>query len=519
MNKKAIWMIIGLMGAALIGIVLLQMYWIRWSIQLNQQQFDKEVFSALNRVSEKLQDAENVRINLEVFNYTNAYPSAVVREEFYQKMESENGHMTVELSASNGFSLDSVMKENLLTHLANNEEQECNCINCQRERFERYEAQEKHRQKLLFNKLINPEPITRRIDLKYLHEAIKQELATRGIDIHYNYGVFAEVEQSFVITNGHYVVSDNKPGLVQAGWKNLFNSHYKVNLFPNDMAPPGFLMIHFPSKVSLVWGSVWKTVLASIIFTGIILFCFAYTIQVIFLQKKVSEMKTDFINNMTHEFKTPIATISLAADSITSPKVISNEDKIQRFAGIIKQENKRMNSQVEKVLQMAQIDKKDFQLKLTDVNLHDVINKAVTNANLQVESKGGNVTADLQAKQPIVEGDMTHLTNIIHNLLDNANKYSPKEPEISIHTRNVANGVEVVVSDKGVGMSKEALKHIFDKFYRVHTGDLHDVKGFGLGLSYVKALMTAHKGQIDVKSELGKGSSFILIFPYKVKPQ
>ena len=518
MNKKAIWIIIGLMGAALIGIVLLQMYWIRWSIQLNQQQFDKEIFSALNRVSEKLQDAEDMRNNLEVFNYINTYPSSVWEQEFYQKVEEKDGNLSVELSISNGTSIDSMMKENLLAHLTDND-QECNCANCQRERFERYEAQEKYRQKLLINKLINPEPITRRIDLKYLDGAIKQELANRGIDIHYNYGVFSRNENSFVITNGHYVVSDNNPKVVQAGWKNLVNSHYKVHLFPNDMTSPGFLMIHFPSKVSLVWGSVWKTLLASIIFTGIILFCFAYTIQVIFFQKKVSEMKTDFINNMTHEFKTPIATISLAADSITSPMVMGNNDKIERFAGIIKQENKRMNSQVEKVLQMAQIDKKDFQLKLTDVNLHEVITQAVSHANLQVEGKGGSVTTDLKAERPIVEGDVTHLTNIIHNLLDNANKYSPQAPEISVHTRNVSNGVEVVVKDNGIGMNKDALKHIFDKFYRVHTGNLHDVKGFGLGLSYVKALMTAHKGQIDVKSELGKGSSFILVFPYKVKAQ
>jgi two-component system phosphate regulon sensor histidine kinase PhoR len=188
-----------------------------------------------------------------------------------------------------------------------------------------------------------------------------------------------------------------------------------------------------------------------------------------------------------------------------------------RFAGIIKEENKRMNSQVEKVLQMALIDKRDFNLKLTEVNLHDVINRAVENILLQVDKRGGTAKAILEAEQPIVEGDFTHISNIMNNLLDNANKYSPETPEISVFTRNVPNGVEVVVQDKGIGLSKEARKHIFDKFYRVSTGNLHDVKGFGLGLSYVKALMTAHKGQVDVKSELGKGSSFILFFPFVVE--
>jgi two-component system phosphate regulon sensor histidine kinase PhoR len=260
---------------------------------------------------------------------------------------------------------------------------------------------------------------------------------------------------------------------------------------------------------------VWKNLLASILFTGIILFCFAYTISVIIQQKKVSEMKGDFINNMTHEFKTPIATISLATDSISSPKIAGNPEKVKRFANIIKQENVRMNNQVEKVLQMAMLDKKDFSLKLTDVNLHEIIGRATENISLSVERKEGTVTTDLQADKPIVEADLTHVSNIVNNLLDNANKYSPEKPEISVATRNVNDGIQVIITDKGIGMSKEARKHIFDRFYRVHTGDRHDVKGFGLGLSYVKAMIVAHKGQINVKSDLGKGSSFTLFFPFK----
>lgn len=174
-----------------------------------------------------------------------------------------------------------------------------------------------------------------------------------------------------------------------------------------------------------------------------------------------------------------------------------------------------MNSQVEKVLQMAVIDKRDFSLKRSDVNLHDIIHNAIENINLQVEQKGGQAKAELEAGKPMIEGDNIHVSNIINNLLDNANKYSPEAPDITVRTRNVPNGVEVTISDKGIGMNKEQRKHIFDKFYRVSTGDVHDVKGFGLGLSYVKAMMTAHQGQIDVKSELGKGSTFILFFPFK----
>lgn len=176
-----------------------------------------------------------------------------------------------------------------------------------------------------------------------------------------------------------------------------------------------------------------------------------------------------------------------------------------------------MNSQVEKVLQMALIDRSEFKLKLSPVDLHEVITRAVENIGLQVEPRDGSVQANLQATQAIIEADLTHVSSMINNLLDNANKYSPEKPEISVFTRDVRNGVEVTITDKGIGMSKEARKHIFDKFYRVHTGNLHDVKGFGLGLSYVKAMVTAHKGTIEVKSELGKGSSFILFLPHQVE--
>ena len=176
-----------------------------------------------------------------------------------------------------------------------------------------------------------------------------------------------------------------------------------------------------------------------------------------------------------------------------------------------------MNSQVEKVLQMALIDKRDFSLKFTEVNLHEVIQAAVENITLRVEKREGVVIPNLLATKPIIEGDLTHVANVINNLLDNAEKYSPDKPEISISTRDVSNGVEVTVQDKGIGISKEARKQIFDKFYRVPTGNLHDVKGFGLGLSYVKAMMTAHKGSVEVKSEPGKGSSFILTFPSQVE--
>ena len=292
--------------------------------------------------------------------------------------------------------------------------------------------------------------------------------------------------------------------------ENLYNSEFEIPLF-NDIDQS--LKVYFPNKNK--WASVISQMLTSILFTSLVLFCFIYTLYIIFKQKKISEITNDFINNMTHEFKTPIATISLATDSINNPTIIKDENKIKRFLTIIKQENKRMLNQVEKVLQMALLEKEDFELKFTGVYANDLINQVVQNAELQVTNRGGNIKIDLEANPDLIEADITHFSNIIHNLLDNANKYSPETPEITVNTHNVNNGIAISVRDKGLGMTKEAIKHIFDKFYRVHTGNRHDVKGFGLGLSYVKAMVNAHNGTIVVESEPGKGSNFIINFPYR----
>lgn len=504
MNKKAIWAIIGLMSAAVIGVVWLQMDLISTAIEVNEEEFDKNVYNALNAVGLRLEYEEKK----EAFKYSiNGYVVS---------------HFQIGTQNSNNLSLDLPQKEfnsNLKkpgfgTHLDRLMEEitdACTCSRCLRERDNDI------RRLLVYNMQgTNNIPLEERIKLDHLNTVLEQELTNRGIDTEYNYGIYAKNKKNFVIVDGHYMIDEEQPRSAVPGFKNIYNSKYRIELFKEELPPPGLLMIHFPSRTSFVWRSLWLNFLGSILFTALILFCFAYTINVIFQQKKLSEMKTDFINNMTHEFKTPIATISLAADSITSPMISGNADKVHRFASIIKQENKRMNKQVEKVLQMALIDKQEYNLKWTQVNLHEVIERAVENITLQVEKKDGIVNAYLEATNPYIEADLTHISNVINNLLDNANKYSPEQPEISIYTRNVNDGVEVIVEDKGIGMSKEARKHIFDKFYRVHTGNLHDVKGFGLGLSYVKAMVTAHKGQVDVKSELGKGSSFILFFPAQV---
>ncbi len=492
------------MSAALIGVAGMQLRWVLDALKANEAQFESRVFEALKTVAERLEYQESLEV---MQNVDNGWFREFYEEEF--RSQVEEGEIKVALDMTHGHTDDVghvhlSKKEWLELFISANS---CDCSNCTRERAENFTKWVSMNQEQDFV------PIVDRIQLKKLDAFLKTEFHDRGIHIPYRYGVFDNGRNSFVIADARYVVEDKKEQTTLAGYKNLYNSDYQVSLFKNDVESPGLLMIYFPMKNSYIWSSVTKTLIGSIIFMSIILFCFAYTISVIFKQKKLSEMKNDFINNMTHEFKTPIATISLASDSIGSPRIINQPEKIKRFTDIIRQENKRMNNQVEKVLQMARIDRQDFTLNISDVNMHEVINNAVEYISLQVEKKDGKVGANLRAENPVVKGDMTHISNIINNLLDNANKYSPDQPEISVATRNVSGGLEVIVSDKGIGMTKESKKHIFEKFYRVHTGNLHDVKGFGLGLSYVKAMMEAHKGKAEVKSELGKGSDFILFFP------
>lgn len=508
MNKKVIWLIIGLMSAALIGVAGMQLKWILDTLQVNEEQFNNKVFSVLNDVAEKLEYQEN----MEVFRHVdNGFAQEYYQEDIRRGIASGEYTLSVELGGEGNGGHVHLTKQQLINlPLYSNT---CDCSKCRDERAKMLD------QLVRMNKDLNLVPLTERFQRNQLDTFLRQELQNKGIKLPYSYGVFDNRKHSFVVADGRYTVEDSRSQPTIAGYKSLHNSEFRVNLFQQDVASPGMLMVFFPTKNSYIWSAVMKTMLGSIVFMGIILFCFAYTISVIFRQKKLSEMKNDFINNMTHEFKTPIATISLASDSIASPMVVNNPDKIRRFTDIIRQENKRMNNQVEKVLQMAQIDRQDYKLNITDVNLHDVITNAVEYISLQVERKEGTVAADLGAGQPVVKGDMTHISNIVNNLLDNANKYSPEKPEISVSTRNVAGGVAVTVTDKGIGMSKESRKHIFEKFYRVHTGNLHDVKGFGLGLSYVKALVEAHKGRVDVKSELGKGSSFTVFLPFDQRAQ
>ena len=270
----------------------------------------------------------------------------------------------------------------------------------------------------------------------------------------------------------------------------------------------------FPTKLNYVVGNMNLWIFSSIILLAVVAF-FVYAMTVILKQKRLSEVKTDFINNMTHELKTPISTIALSSEVLMSPKIKDEPDRLKQYAQIIHSENNRLKRQVDKVLQMATLDKETISLKKERVDLHEVIQNSVNAVDLSLQEKNGQITLDLTASDHTINADLVHITNIIYNLIDNACKYCDQDPRIGISTNNENGYLKVQIKDNGIGISKENLRFIFEKFYRVPTGNVHNVKGFGLGLYYVKKMVEAHGGDIKAESEIGNGTKFVLGLPIK----
>lgn len=345
-------------------------------------------------------------------------------------------------------------------------------------------------------------PLHQRISPELLDSLLRTELAQRGIALPYRYAVLSPENTFALATPATYT-------------KELRQSAFRTALFPNDIiSAPYILSLYFPGQEEFVYESMWGVLGTSLLFILLILGCFSFTLITLARQKKLSDMKTDFINNMTHELKTPIATISLASEALRDPAVRSNDNRVMRFINAIYEENRRLGSQVERVLQAAVVDRGEVRINPSTVCVHDIMSEALQTIALQVESRGGTVECHFDAEHDCIQADRIHLANMIVNLLDNANKYSPDSPRIVLSTSNTSSGVVIAVEDNGIGMSRDAQKRIFEQFYRVSTGNLHDVKGFGLGLSYVKAMVEAHGGTISVRSELRQGSRFELYLPF-----
>jgi two-component system phosphate regulon sensor histidine kinase PhoR len=353
---------------------------------------------------------------------------------------------------------------------------------------------------LLFSK----RPVEQRVNRIMLDSLLRKSLQERGIGIAYEFAIQNNVHQNIIFSTASYRPDSADSEL------------FKASLFPNELnTMPSKLLVYFPERQAFILENMGFTLITSALLLLVILGCFYVAVATILKQKKLSDVKNDFINNMTHEFKTPISTISLAVGMAREQVETQGEPlKIKRYLGIVQDEIQRLGGHVEKVLQMALLDRGEIKLRPTTLNIHDVIEKVLNNLSVQLEQRQGEVELSFEAEQEIIQADELHLTNILTNLIDNANKYSLNAPpQIMVSTESDAENVYIRVTDHGLGMTKEQQTKIFEPFYRVPTGNVHDVKGFGLGLSYVKKMIEAHGGRIDVKSKPNEGSTFTIQLP------
>jgi two-component system, OmpR family, phosphate regulon sensor histidine kinase PhoR len=363
---------------------------------------------------------------------------------------------------------------------------------------------------------LRPNTIGQRLTTGQIQDIIRKALDERGLDnIRFEFGVAILSASTMEKQSRNFVTVYNEADPKNYSSTVPLNSpsgSETENLSPNEV-----LTVIAMNYQAMVFESLWLPIVSAIIFTMLIMASFYLTVRTMLRQKKLSEIKNDFINNMTHEFKTPLATISLAVDALRNEKVVSDKEKMTYFSTIIKEENKRMNRQVETILKAALMDKQEVQLLLRPMHAHQVIKDVVENFTLQLEEKNGKAELLLNAENDFIDADEVHFSNLINNLIDNAIKYSKDDQPtmIRITTESTPKSIVIVIEDNGIGMSKETAKRVFEKFYRAHTGNIHNVKGFGLGLSYVKTMVEAHGGEIKVDSVLGRGSTFTLEFPLK----
>ena len=337
------------------------------------------------------------------------------------------------------------------------------------------------------------------IDPFQLEEFLKNEFKKREIASDFEYGIYDCNSEKIVY--GDYVNLESKnPVQKQATrFPKLDNENY-------------YFGVYFPTKETGLLAQMGIWTFSSLVLLIVIIF-FAYTLFVILKQRRLSAVQKEFINNMTHEFKTPISTIAISSEVLKNPAIIKDPERLQNYASIIQEESVRLKKQVERVLQMATVDREKVSLKLEKINLHDIITQTIQSLMLAAENNEGKISCDLQAGSPFIEADKLHITNVLYNLLDNALKYCNVVPKIKIITENMKKGVLIKIMDNGIGISAENQKNIFKRFFRVPTGNVHDVKGFGLGLNYVKEIVMAHKGEVKVQSTIGQGSTFSIFFP------
>ena len=526
MNKKIFFPLIAIMTFALLGIIFVQGFWIKTTLDNKERQFSLNINQALKSVSEQIQSRE-MRDYLAVYqklidsigspkesqlsavfkfvdrnentNQTYIYSHGILEEDYNvsSKLFDQESLDTSSIIEYKGIKTTTIIDEAFDREMQNMSSIE------RLQRVERLSLMDKAKYASVFMELASLKPIHRRLTNTELELLLQRELSDRDIDIPFQYRVF----------NGTFatkVGSDNYTNL--EGLRK-----YKSPLFVNENGDSEFeLVIAFPERKIFLRSSLTTLILLSLLFTLAIIITFASTIFQILKQKKVSEIKSDFINNMTHEFKTPIATIKLAIDAIENVNVKNDLKKRSQYLRMIKDENERMNYQVENVLRISQLEKKENIIKKIDCNAHDIIEESFVHLKLLFKNRNASVVDELYADQFNIMGSHEDLVNVVVNILENSIKYSKDVPRIKVSTYNESNHICIKISDKGMGMSKDVKERIFDKFYRQTKGNIHNVKGHGLGLSYVKKIIDLHFGTINVDSIEGEGSTFVIKLPVNI---
>ena len=511
MKKSTIWILGVVMGLSFLSLLYLQVSYIEEMVKMRRSQFEENVNRSLGKAVHNLELVETKKyLEKDVAAQERA---ALLSRQYQEKNDAGENvveHHQYTITAPDGstystFELKTIMNRpsnvpKVVISTGRTIPQTSRAL--QEILKERYVYQRALLDEVVYNILYtaSDKPLKERVNFKQLDHFLKTELFNNGIDIPYHFSV-TDRDGKEVYRCSDYVHDDEKI--------------YSRLLFEKD--PPakmGFVNIFFPTLDNYIFSSV-KFMIPSIIFTVVLLITFIFTIYIIFRQKRLTEIKNDFINNMTHEFKTPISTISLAAQMLNDPAVGKSPVMFKHISGVINDETKRLRFQVEKVLQMSMFERQSVTLKKKEIDAHELINGVVNIFRMKVEKNNGTLEAELNAQDPVIFVDEMHFTNVVFNLLDNAVKYKSPDRDIAlkIRTWNENGKLCISVEDNGLGIKKENLKKIFDKFYRVHTGNLHDVKGFGLGLAYVKKIIADHKGSIRAESELNVGTKFIITIP------
>ena len=504
----------------MIGIIAVQLYWINNALESKKAQFKNDVQKSLGAATEKVNEREHVEFEKKLKSFLDVKgfaDKAELKSFLIEQIDTvtkekitvgstfleENFKLPADFLDNDSIIVKRIYgkKDFSISTSYNTPDNLFSNIDVKKYSFiKRYTDLEKSYMEDAFLSSKSLKPIHDRISNNVLNRTIKEELVKKNIHLDFKYGVYSVDGLATKLKSGYYTINTKES--------------FEYPLFRDAQGNASYyLNVTFPRENEHILSGISNILLLSLFFIFIIIIAFSSSLYQLIRQKKIAEIKTDFINNMTHEFKTPIATINLALDSIKNPKILGDDAKVLRYVEMIREENKRMHSQVENVLRISRLEKNQIDLNTETIDLHDTIEDAITHVSLLSEDRGGKIEIHLEALESELPGNQFHLTNVVVNMLENAIKYSKGAPKIEVSTESTSKFFIFKIKDSGIGMNKAVQKQVFNKFYREQKGNIHDVKGHGLGLAYVKEIVEKHHGTVFVESEKGKGSIFTVKLP------